>query len=172
MKKIYIVLALPLLFAACKPKSQSTIVGTNTDTVKYAYSIKKPDNWIMDTSTVNTRSSLNTLKAYENGDTAAMRKYFADTIVFNYDGGNFKGTLNQVLTLLKQERDSYKSVKVIMTDWEPVVSKDGKEKWVSLWYTRVTTDLKGKTDSVAIVNDDEYKNGKIIRDDEYIRNLK
>jgi hypothetical protein len=58
-----------------------------------------------------------------------------------------------------------------MVDWEPVVSKDGSEKWVTLWYKQ-STYLNGKTGSAGLVNDFLFKNGTIVRLDEYVRVLK
>jgi len=44
-----------------------------------------------------------------------------------------------------------------MHDWESVISKDKKEQYVSLWYTQVMEDNKGKTDSLAIMDDVKLK---------------
>jgi hypothetical protein len=170
MKKIYLVFALPLLITACKPKGQSS--DPKTDSVAYAYTIPKPDNWTIDTNTTDTKTALNALKSYETGDTAHLRTYLTDTVTFNYDGGNFKGPVKQFLTNCKMSTDSGRKVSIKMTDWEPVISKDGKEKWVTLWYTQTETDAKGKVDSVGDVNDILFKNSKIVRIDEYKRSLK
>jgi len=170
MKKLHLLLFLPLLLAACKQKDQ-TAATTKTDTVKYAYSIPKPDNWIIDTSNANTQVALNAVKAFENGDTAGLHKCIADSIAFNYDGGKYKGPVKGFLTLSKSYKDSTKVLSIKMYDWEPVVSKDGTEKWVTLWYKQSTTHLNGKTDSVGLVNDFLFKNGKIVRLDEYVRFL-
>src|ERR1700753_358365 len=98
MKKLFSLLALPLLITACAPKSSTNAASAKTDTVSYAYSIPKPDNWSIDTSNANTQTALKALKAYEKGDTAELRKYFTDTMIFNYDNGKFKGPLKQFLT--------------------------------------------------------------------------
>jgi hypothetical protein len=171
MKKFNLLLLLPLLLADCTPKTNTGVAASKKDTVKYAYSIPKPDNWVIDTNTTNTQIALNALKAFENGDTAAFHKYWADTVVFNYDGGKFKGPLKEFLVMSKQEKDSFKALSIKMVDWEPVVSKDGSEKWVTLWYKQITTDMKGQTDSVGIVNDFLFKGSKITRLDEYQRHL-
>jgi len=170
MKKFYLVLVLPLLITACKPKGQGS--APKTDSVAYAYSIPKPDNWTIDTNTTDTKTALNALKAYETGDTARLRTYLTDTVAFNYDGGKFKGPIKEFLTNCKMSTDSGRKLSIKMTDWEPVISKDGKEKWVTLWYTETETDSKGKVDSIADVNDILFKNSKIVRIDEYKRSLK
>lgn len=171
MKKLIPLLALPLLIAACTPKSGTNATAAKNDTLKYAYSIPKPDNWVIDTNVTNTQSALSALKAFENNDTASLHKYFADTIAFNYDGGKYKGAIKGFLKMTKAERDSSKAFSIQMVDWEPVLAKDKSEEWVTLWYKETATDLKGKVDSVGIVNDFLFKNGKITRVDEYQRHL-
>jgi hypothetical protein len=172
MKKLTLLLALPLLITACKPKAAPDAAAPKTDTVSYAYSIPKPDNWSIDTSNANTQTALKALKAFEKGDTAELHKYFTDTVEFNYDGDKFKGPLSKFLEMCKEETASLKSFSIKMTDWEPVISKDAKERWVTLWYTETMTGQKGKTDSVAEVNDFLFKDSKIVRIDEYQRHLK
>ena len=63
------------------------------------------------------------------------------------------------------------SLKVDMHDFESVISKDKKEEYVTLWYTEINTDKKGKMDSVAIINDLKISNGKIVSLDEAIRHF-
>ena len=58
-----------------------------------------------------------------------------------------------------------------MHDFESVISKDKKEEYVTLWYTEINTDKKGKMDSVAIINDLKISNGKIVSLDEAIRHF-
>lgn len=172
MKKFLLLFVLPLLITACKSKTSTDAAATNTDTASYAYTIPKPDNWLIDTNITNTKAALKALKAYEKGDTAELRKYFADSLTFNYDNGKFKGPIKDFLITCKNATDSGKTIVIKMTDWEPVVSKDKKEEWVTLWYTEARTDVRGKTDSVAEVNDILFKNSKITRIDEYERHLK
>ncbi len=42
---------------------------------------------------------------------------------------------------------------VKMGDWESVVSKDGKEEWVTMWYKQIWEDNKGKKDSADYIDD-------------------
>lgn len=58
-----------------------------------------------------------------------------------------------------------------MDDWESVKLKDGSREYVSLWYKEITTDKKGKTDSVFVMDDLLIKNGKIVSIDQKIRHF-
>lgn len=56
-----------------------------------------------------------------------------------------------------------------MNDYESVISKDKKDEWVTLWYKQITTDKKGKVDSISVVDDIKIENGKITVLDEKSR---
>lgn len=172
MKKIYSLLLAPLLLVACQSKPGSTNATTATDTPNYPYTIKHPDYWLMDTSHTNTMLALKTLKAFETMDTAGLKAGFADSLEFSYDGGKFKGPFSEFLKMTQEMSTTMKSIKIDMKDWEAVVSKDGKENWVTLWYTQKWADAKGVADSVELINDMQIKGGKIVKLEEYDRHFK
>lgn len=168
MKKSYLLLAFPaLLMAACKQPETKATATANTATPNYPYTIKNPDYWLMDTSHTNTMMALKAVKAFETKDSTGLQVTLGDSIEFNYDGGKFKGPSKEFTKMAMGMSAATKDLKIKMTDWEAVVSKDGKEEWVTLWYTQQWTDDKGKTDSVKLVNDFLIKKGKIARLDEY-----
>ncbi|GAB3914165.1 nuclear transport factor 2-like protein [Mucilaginibacter boryungensis] len=173
MKKSYLLLLMPLLLAACTPKASSdTATKAAADVPNYPYKIKHPDYWMMDTSHANTMTALNALKAFENMDTTGLKKAFADTLEFNYDGGKFKGPIAQFIKMTSEMATSMKGLKIDMKDWESVVSTDKKEEWVTLWYVQKWTDAKGKADSISLVNDLQLKGGRIVKLDEYDMHFK
>jgi hypothetical protein len=59
-----------------------------------------------------------------------------------------------------------------MHDWESVVSKTDKDQWVTIWYKQTFIDLKGKTDSMEVINDFQMKDGRIATLNEYVRHFK
>ena len=60
---------------------------------------------------------------------------------------------------------------VKMGDWESVISKDKKTEYVTMWYREIWTDKKGKTDSLAVIDDCKIVNGKIVELDEKIQHF-
>ncbi len=172
MKNACLLLVMPLLIIACKPKPSTDAVASKTDSVAYPYTIKHPDQWVADTSHANTLTCLKALKSFENNDTTEMKKYLADSIKANFDGSAFKGTSKQFIAMAKGMRDTYKTLSVKMQDWEAVTSKVDKDQWVTLWYKQTITDLKGKTDSIELINDFQLKNGVITTLNEYVRHYK
>jgi len=105
-------------------------------------------------------------------DTVLLKKCFADSVDFRFDGGDFKGTLAQFVKMVVSETSAMKTDKITMQDWEAVVSKDKKENWVTVWYKQKWTNAKGVADSAELVNDMSLKDGKIFKFDEYMRHFK
>ncbi len=167
MKKTYLLWLLPLCMAACQSKTASTASTGMAATPNYPYKIKHPDYWMMDTSTANTMTALNSLKAFEKWDTVAAEKTFADTIEFNLDYFKYKGSFSGMIKSIAPMMAGMTNLKLDMKDWEAVVSKDKKEQWVTVWYTQKWTDAKGKADSVMLVDDMQFKGGKIVKLNEY-----
>jgi len=171
MKKIHLLFIIPLLITACQPKAKTDAAVAPAPTPAYPYTIKHPDYWSMDTSHANTMVALNAIKAYETMDTVLMKKCFADSVTFEYDGGKFKGTISQLIKMAASMNTPATKTKIDMKDWESVVSTDKKEEWVTLWYTQSGVDKKGKVDSIAYINDMQLKGGKIVKFDEYARHF-
>jgi hypothetical protein len=165
MKKAFLLLLAPLLIAACKQPETKT--AATIATPDYPYKIKQPDNWLMDTSHTNTMAALKCLKAFETNDSVTAKAIFADTLEFKFDGGKFKGTYSQLGKIMAPMMADMKDMKIDMKDWESVVSKDGKEQWVTLWYTQKWKTSKGVIDSVALINDMQFKAGRISKLNEY-----
>ncbi|HTE01541.1 MAG TPA: hypothetical protein VK668_19775 [Mucilaginibacter sp.] len=172
MKKACLLLVMPLLIIACKPKPATDATASKTDSVAYPYTIKHADQWLIDTSHANTLTALKALKSFEKNDTVEMKAYFADSVRANFDGESFKGTGKQFIASAKGMRDSYKTLSITMHDWEAVTNKTGKEQWVTAWYKQTSTDAKGKVDSAEYINDFGFKDGKIIMLNEYVRHFK
>jgi|GEM_PF-185982 len=136
----------------------------------YPYAIDHPDNWEIG-GTANTMTALKALKAWEERKMDEAVTYFADSVKIEFDGLNKKMSNDSLKAMFTRGANNYKMVKVNMKDWESVVSKDKSEEWVTLWYTQNWEMKNGTADSVAVVNDVEFKNGKIIRLAEYTRKL-
>ena len=161
-----------LITSACKcPRSKDASLS-KSDTTIYAYPIKYPGRWVIDTGHVNTAVALKALKAFEKNDTAEMKAYFADTLIAGFDGSSFKGPRCQFLAMVKNERDGLKKVTNRLYDCQAVTSKDKTEGWITTWLLQVTTDMRDKTDSIEYVYDSQFKNGKIIMWNKYARHLK
>lgn len=143
---------------------------TTASATNYPYTIEHPDNWEIGNSS-NTMTALNSLKAWEEGNVDESLQYFADTIHVQFDGLDKHMSNDSLKAMFASGWNEFKNVDIKMTDWESVVSKDKQEEWVTLWYTQQWEMKKGAIDSVAVVNDFEFKDGKIIRIVEYRRQL-
>ncbi|MES2777137.1 MAG: hypothetical protein V4722_23375 [Bacteroidota bacterium] len=163
MKQTIFVAAAALFLVSC---AEQTTVTPDSDSIpadmKFAYTIEhRPDNWIPG-DIKHVQNVLNSLKAWETGDIDNCVKAFGDSVALKFDGHETKLSNDSLKTFFKAGRNDIASVTVKMGDWESVISKDKKEEYVSLWYKEITTDKKGKTDSLDIMDDLKIKDGKII----------
>ena len=178
MKKMRLFFLSAIVFASCnnggtetkEAMKDSTTVAPAMTTMNYPYTIDHPDNWDIGSS-ANTMTALSALKGYETGNVAESMKYFGDSIHLQFDGLDKKMSSDSVKAMFTNFRAGMKSMDVKMYDWESVISKDKKEEWVTLWYSQKWEDMKGKKDSLDIIDDLQIKDGKIIRLDEYSRKL-
>ena len=174
MKKITTFCVLLYVGVSCNnpaDKSTSTKDAVSMEKPVYAYTIKNPDNWEIGSST-NTALALSSLKAFENNKLDESLVGFADSVVWreeNMDGKFSKDSMKAMLTAAWKQM---KSINIEMRDFESVISKDKKDEWVTLWYNQTTTDMNGKTDSVAVVDDLKIVSGKIVELNGYTRTLK
>lgn len=172
MKKFFL-LMLPLgLLAGCDSSKEKKEESAAPASAKpnYAYTIDKPDNWDIG-STKNTEVSLAALKAFENNKIDDCLQYFADTVRWRTDYMEGKFTKDSLKSQFTGAWSQMASLKINMHDFESVISKDKKDEYVTLWYVQTMTDKKGKTDSMAVVNDLKLVNGKIVALDETFRHF-
>lgn len=178
MKKIFMIFLGAISFTACNNKSStsteattdSTATSSTTEKVNYPYTIDHPDYWKIGSSE-NTQAALTALKAYEDGDVEKSVAQFGDSVRLQFDALDTTLSKDSLKAMFTRMRSNIKSMNVKMSDWESVVSKDGKEEWVTMWYKQSWEDNNGKQDSAAYIDDVQLKNGKIIRLDEYTRKL-
>ncbi|RZK58436.1 MAG: hypothetical protein EOO91_08280 [Pedobacter sp.] len=169
MKKLAFLFLVALCFAACQNKETTATAGSSSDTTKYPYTIKDPEEWEMNSDPKNLLVAMNTVKAFENSDTAALKPLIGDSIHLIVDSYEFKGLKADFLKTAQMEMDKYKSISITLQDRESVISKSKKEEWVSLWYKQVSEMKDGKKDTVNFFNDLRLKEGKVIIWSEYVQ---
>lgn len=178
MKKLILIFTAAIIFYSCNNESATTTDATKDSTsaepaaakMNYPYSIDHPDNWETG-STENTMAALSALKAYENGNIDECVKYFGDSVHLQFDGLDTKVSNDSLKAMFTRSRSELKSMEIKMDDWESVISKDKKTEYVSLWYKEIWEEAKGKEDSLAVMDDVQMKNGKIISLDQKSRKL-
>ncbi len=177
MKRMLLIGSFALFFAACNSNASKTETDVKpetpappAETIDYAYlpSGHPPDNWDRGDQK-NVAMALKALKAWETGKLEECASYFADSVRLSFDGFDKKLSHDSLLAMFKEGRKNIASMTIHMQDYEAVISKDKKDEWVSLWYKEVTTDAKGKIDSISRMDDLRIVNGKITELDEKSR---
>jgi hypothetical protein len=173
MKKFIIIACASIFTMGCNnaPAPKETVTeaapAAVAEKIDYAYLPEghPPDYWDRGDQK-NVALVLKSLKAFETGNIEEALVPFADSIQWTADGYNAKLSKDSLRSVLKAGWNQMSSMKVKMNDYEAVISKDKKEEFVTLWYKQIITDKKGKTDSMAYVDDLKIENGKIVSLDE------
>jgi len=176
MKKFLIITCASFFAIGCsnqatvKEDTPAAATTDSTEKIDYAYLPEghAPDYWDRGDQK-KVAMVLKSLKAFETGHIDESLAAFADSVSWSFDGFNKKISKDTLAAMLKDAWKNMSSMKVYMDDYEAVVSKDKKEEFVTLWYKQVTTDKKGKVDSIACVDDLKIENGKITLLDEKSR---
>jgi len=179
--KRFILLACSMLFAfACNQPGNKT-EGVTTDSatadasttagLDYPYTLDKPyKNW-QPGDQKNAVLVMKMVKAWETKNIPECVSYFGDSVEMHFDYFHKVVKHDSLPKLIEESWANYASVKIKMQDWESVVSKDGTEEWVTLWYKQSWVDKKGMKDSMNMVNDAKIVNGKIAVFDEKAQHL-
>ena len=177
MKKLLFFLCTVCFAVACNNKdgnsSSSGSDSTKMSSTKLDYPYKI-DSAYKDWQPGDQQHAVNvmkSLKAWQDNNIAECVSYMGDSLDIQFDNYRKKLPHDNLTHEFTNFRNAYTKVDIKMEDWESVISKDGKDEWVTMWYKQITTDLKGKIDSVEVINDAKMLKGKIIVLDEYIRHL-
>ena len=173
MRKMLILCLLIYISVSCNNPAGKDSAKTDSSggaKTAYAYTIEKPDNWEIGSSQ-NTALVLSSLKAFENNKIDESLTNFADTVRWRADYIDAKFSKDSMKAMFIKTWSEMASMKISMRDFESVISKDKKEAYVTMWYVQTSTDKKGKTDSIAVINDLKIVNGKITDLDESIRHF-
>ena len=178
MKKLLFIGCTMFFAFGCNDKSGSTeakssdttkVAETKMEKMDYPYTLDHPYQDWQPGDQKHAVNVMKSLKAWETNNIAECVTYFGDSAEVRFD--YFRKTLphDSLTGFFTMARNQYASVAVEMGDWESVISKDGKEEWVTLWYKQKVTDKKGKLDSMAVIDDAKIVNGKIALLDEKIQ---
>lgn len=137
----------------------------------YPYTLKEAyKNW-QTGDQANAIMVLKMVKAWENKNIDECASYFGDTVMMNFDYFQDKMPDDSILSFLRSSLANVSSIQVEMQDWESVVSADGKDEWVTMWYKQTVVDNEGNSESLNVVNDAKIENGKIVVFNEYVQHF-
>lgn len=151
--------------------TSTTISATADEVLDYPYKLKGAYKDWQPGDQKNALLVMKMLKAWETKNFTECATYFGDSVDLNMDYFHKVAKRDSLSAMLENTWTDISSVKLNVDDWESVISKDKKDEWVTIWYKQIWVDKKGKTDSLAIVNDAKIVNGKIVVFDETIRHF-
>jgi len=173
MKKMILFASILLIAVACNAPApeQKAPEKVAINPADYPYQLKEAYKDWQAGKQENAIMVLKMIKAWETKNAAECASYFADTVMMNMDYFAGKMPNDSILAFVQEGYGNNASIKVEMQDWESVVSADGKDEWVTLWYKQTLVDKDGKSETLSIVNDAKIENGKIAVFDEYIQHM-
>jgi len=174
MKKMFLYAGILLFAFACNnptPVEKKVPEKAAINPADYPYTLKDGYKDWQAGKQENAILVLNMVKAWENMNAKKSASYFADTVRMNMDYYQGIQPRDSILAFLENSYENISSIQVKMEDWESVVSADGKDEWVTLWYTQTIADKDGKTETTNVVNDAKIVDGKIAVFDEYVQHL-
>ncbi len=158
--------------AAPKETATKDSGAASSEKIDYAYlpSNHEPDYWERGDQK-NIALVLSSLKGFETKNVEQALAPFADSVLWQVGGFDAKVSKDSLRSMFNSDMKNLASVKIVMNDYESVISKDKKLEYVSLWYKQITTDMKGKVDSVICMDDAKIEKGKIVELEEKVRPL-
>lgn len=150
---------------ACNPKSESNMATSTggASTVALPYVANYSTDFNNNVSDSDLLTTLNSYKAWENGDMKALRATLGDnTSSYLSDGTKFSGPADSLITTYSKFRDSLSSVNIRMDVWLKNYSVKDSMNYINVWYREIDTYKNGKVDSANYEDDNGMKNGKII----------
>jgi hypothetical protein len=155
MKKLFFLFAV-VAFAACnsnndtKVDSMSTPDSSKKENLTYAYTAGYSSQFEMGDAK-NSQTILNLWKIWDDGDLSKGKDWFADSVEMHISNGMIvKGPRDTVLSGAQSERNMYTAVTSSVDAFMPLRSTDKNENWVCIWGKQISTDKKGKMDSVNL----------------------
>ena len=156
MKQIFLCLAAASLMMACNDEKKTDAPATGET------KMEKPEVTLPYTAAYSSSFELGnpqysamilqgSWKDWENNKMDNMKSWVADTIMaFQSDNSMTRG-VDSLQARWIRGRAGYTSVIDSIDAVIPVYSTDKKENWVLVWAREISTDTKGKKDTVAIM---------------------
>jgi hypothetical protein len=161
MKKILLVLTAAAMFAACndakkeetKPAeaAEATTAETPKAEVKMPYVSAYSNSFEIGNPAYAAMIEQGSWKDWEMNTMDNMKSWMADTIVaFHADNVMIRG-VDGMIARWKKGRAEYTKVIDTIHAVIPTYSTDQKENWVMVWAKEINTNIKGKTDTVELM---------------------
>ena len=159
MKKI-LILASAAVFAACNSgndKAKVESMGTGSDStsastptmadINSPYTIGYSSKFTMGDAK-NAEAILTLWKDWDNGNLAAHKDLFADSVELHFaDGSMLHASRDSVIAAAQKFRSTLTSSVSSVDAVTAMKSTDKNENWALIWGKEVDTDKKGKVDS-------------------------
>src|SRR6266496_141752 len=155
MKKIFLLVAGAALFTACNNETKSSTAAGDTTAVKSSaplpYTASYSSSFKMGNPEYSALILQGSWKDWENNTMDNMKSWVADTIVAFHSDNSMVNGIDSLQARWKRGRAGYTSVIDTVHSVVPLYSTDKNENWVLVWAKEINTDVKGKIDTVELM---------------------
>ncbi len=136
-------------------ETQTTTAGDTTNAsemqdVTYAYPVNYSSKFTMG-DPKNSQAVLNIWKAFDKGDLASAKEYFADSVEMHFsDGSVMHSVRDSVIAAAQGYRNTFSAVSSSIDALIAAKSIDRDENWALVWGMERDTHKDGKVDSVYL----------------------
>ncbi|HEX5150713.1 MAG TPA: nuclear transport factor 2 family protein [Parafilimonas sp.] len=158
MRKLIFTATIAAIVSCNSTPSSNTQAATDNSTtspaveqdVAYAYPINYSSKFTTG-DPKNSQAVLNIWKAFDNGDLASAKDYFADSVEMHFsDGSMIHSVRDSVIAEAQSYRNTLSAVSSSIDAVTAIKSIDQDENWALVWGMEKETHKDGKIDSVAL----------------------
>ena len=157
----FIFAATVAVIASCNSTSSSNTQPTASDSattpvpevqqdVTYAYPVSYSSKFTTG-DPKNSQAVLNIWKAFDNGDLASAKGYFADSVELHLsDGSVMHSVRDSVIAGVQGYRNTLSAVRSSIDAVAAIKSIDKNDEWALVWGLERDTHKNGKVDSISL----------------------
>ncbi len=153
----------------CDKPAEKTAEITATNGISYPYKATYSSDMSMSGNPENLRKVLTVWKMFETNRFDSMKKYYADTVIYESAGGHrFHGSSAALLAYAKQDVDGLDSMRFDISMWQNIHVNDRNEDWVFIWAAERRYSKDGTADTSLMHEQWKLKDGKIVYFNQYL----
>jgi hypothetical protein len=171
MKKVLFANCLVVVFLSCNSNNHEDKTGNAnniTDTFSYAYKATYSSDVTVPSHPDYAQEVLTVWKDFESNRIDSIKKYFADSLIYeNAEGMRFHGRSDELLDLARKDIEDLDSLRFDISMWQSLHVNDKNEDWVFIWAAERRYPKKAKADTTLIHEQWKIKDGEIVFFNQY-----
>jgi hypothetical protein len=175
MRHLFALLSSLTILFSCNSKNNSEVAGNTgktSDTLTYTYKATYSSDVTVPSKPEIGQMVLNVWKMFEDKQIDSLKKYYADTVIYeNSDGYYFHGPVDSLLNFARADVKALDSLRFDISMWQSLHVNDRNEDWVYIWAAERRYEKGEKADTSLIHEQWKVENGKVSYFNQYKKRL-